>query len=69
MASIGILLGMAGALLLTRSLSALIYGVGATDPVTFLAVPAVLAIIVLVACFRPARRAASLDPVVALRDV
>jgi predicted permease len=69
LAGIGILLGMAGALLLTRSLSALIYGVGSTDPVTFLAVPAVLGVIVLVACLRPARRAASLDPVIALRDV
>ncbi len=69
LAGIGILLGIVGALLLTRLLSALIYGVGATDPVTFLAVPVVLGIIVVVACLRPARRAASLDPLVALRDV
>jgi putative ABC transport system permease protein len=69
LAGIGILLGIVGALLLTRLLSALIYGVGATDPVTFIAVPVVLGIIVVVACLRPARRAASLDPLVALRDV
>ena len=69
LAGLGILLGIVGALLLTRLLSALIYGVGATDPVTFLAVPVVLGIIVVVACLRPARRAASLDPLVALRDV
>jgi putative ABC transport system permease protein len=69
LAGIGIVLGMGGALILTRSMSALIYGVAATDPVTFLTVPAVLGIVVLVACLRPARRAASLDPVVALRNV
>ncbi|HYO15125.1 MAG TPA: FtsX-like permease family protein, partial [Thermoanaerobaculia bacterium] len=63
----GVLLGMAGALGVTRLLKALLFGVEATDPLTFVAVPAVLALVALLACWLPARRAARLDPLVALK--
>jgi putative ABC transport system permease protein len=45
----------------------MLYGVEATDPLTFVAVPAVLALVSLIACYLPARRAARLDPTVALK--
>jgi putative ABC transport system permease protein len=65
--AIGIAVGLAGALLLTRSLSGLLYGVGTADPATFAAVPAVLAAVGLAACYVPAHRAAQIDPIAALR--
>jgi predicted permease len=64
----GILIGIGGALLLTRILSALLYGVSPTDIVTYAAVSAVLAAAVLLATSVPVRRAASVDPVIALRS-
>jgi len=66
--AIGLALGVAGAAILTRALSGLIYGVGALDPLTFVAVPALLAGVALVACFIPARRAAAVDPISTLRQ-
>jgi len=63
----GALAGVAGALVLTRYLAALLYGVTATDPGTYAAVVTGLLIAALAASFLPARRAALLDPVVALR--
>lgn len=45
----------------------MLYGVGPTDPLTYAAVPAVLALVSLVACYLPARRAARLDPTAALK--
>jgi len=63
----GITVGIAGALLLTRLLATLVYGVGTLDPVTFAAVPALLALVTLAACLNPARRAAGVDPVIVLR--
>jgi ABC-type antimicrobial peptide transport system permease subunit len=63
----GLAAGLLAAALLARSLSAILYGVGPFDPVTFLAVPVVLAAAALIACLAPARRAASVDPLQALR--
>jgi ABC-type antimicrobial peptide transport system permease subunit len=64
---IGIAIGLAGALALTRLMSSLLFGVSPTDATTFAAVPAVLAAVALAACYLPARRAARVDPTVALR--
>lgn len=66
--AIGLAAGVTGAVVLTRTLSGLIYGVGTLDPLTFVAVPAILCAIALLACFIPARRAASLDPIKTLRQ-
>lgn len=65
---LGLALGLAGAYALTRLLTGLLFGVEATDPLSFVGVPAVLALVTLAACWLPARRAASLDPLAALRD-
>lgn len=66
--AIGLAAGVAGAVALTRTLSGLVYGVGTLDPVTFVAVPVMLAVIALLACVIPARRAASVDPMTTLRQ-
>jgi putative ABC transport system permease protein len=63
----GIALGMAGAFVAMRVLSGELYGVGATDPLTFCGVAILVAFVALVACYVPARRAMRVDPVVALR--
>jgi len=65
--ALGILLGLAGALALTRLMSGLLFGVNATDPATLGAVSLLLAAVALVAQLIPARRAARVDPMVALR--
>jgi len=67
LAAIGLVTGVAAALGLTRWMSRLLFGVRPTDPLTFLAVAAVLAAVALAACYLPARRATQVNPVEALR--
>lgn len=64
---LGIALGLAGAFALTRFLRSLIYEVSATDPYAFALAPAFLAVVALAASYLPARRAARIDPMQALR--
>jgi putative ABC transport system permease protein len=64
---VGIGLGLAGALAVTRVLSAFLFGVGATDPVTFALVSALLLLIAIAASYVPSRRALKVDPLIALR--
>jgi putative ABC transport system permease protein len=63
----GIVVGLAGALVLSRSLSALLYGISTRDMLTYVAVPLVLLVVSLAACAVPAWRATRIDPVIALK--
>jgi putative ABC transport system permease protein len=64
---IGLVLGTAGAVALTRIMSPFLYGIAATDPQTFILTPLLLTSIAMLACWIPSRRAAKVDPMVALR--
>jgi putative ABC transport system permease protein len=66
LAMIGVLVGVACAFALTRIISGLLFGVGANDPATFVAISLLLVGVAFIACYLPARRAAKLNPVVAL---
>jgi putative ABC transport system permease protein len=63
----GVALGLLAALALTRLMKNLLFNVSATDPLTFLAIAALLVFMALLACFVPARRAAKVNPIIALR--
>jgi putative ABC transport system permease protein len=64
----GLGVGIAGAIALTRVMRSLLFSVSATDPTVFGSIVALLAAIALLACYLPARRAARVDPMVALRQ-
>ena len=67
LAGVGILVGALASVALSRLLTSLLFGVSATDPITFLEVALLLTLVALAACYIPARRASRLDPVIALR--
>ena len=65
--AIGIVIGLAGALILTRTMQSLLFGVSPNDPLTLAGVAVLLAAVALLACYIPARRAMRVDPITALR--
>ena len=67
MLSIGTVIGLAGAFALTRLMSTLLFEVTASDPLTYVSVVGLLTVVALLACYIPARRAAKVDPLIALR--
>jgi len=68
MTAAGIGLGIAGALLLTRSMRSLLFGVSAADPAVYLGVSALLAAVAIIAVAVPSSRATRIDPLLALRE-
>jgi putative ABC transport system permease protein len=63
----GVVIGLVGAFVLTRLMEKLLFGVGTSDPATFVAVGLLLPIVALLACYLPARRATQVDPLTSLR--
>jgi len=68
LAMIAIVLGLPAALALARLFRSVLYGIGTSDPATFVAVPAFLLLVALTACWLPARRASRIDPQTVLRS-
>ena len=63
----GVAIGLAGAFLLTRLMRSLLFGVNATDPLTFAVISALLTFVALLASYIPAHRASRVDPMISLR--
>jgi len=68
LAFLGVALGLVASLALTQTMKSPLFGVSATDPLTFAALALLLIAVALLACFIPARRAAKVDSVIALRS-
>jgi putative ABC transport system permease protein len=68
LAGVGLIIGIAIGIAVTRVLSDMLYGVGARDPLTFVGVPVLLLLVAFLACYIPARRATRIDPLTALRN-
>ena len=67
LAAIGVVVGLVGAFGITRVIQSLLYNVSTTDPISFLGVSIFLSVIAVLASYLPARRATTVDPIVALR--
>ena len=67
MAGLGVVIGIAASLVITRLMSTLLFGISPTDPLTFVGVALLLSLVALLASYIPARRATRVDPMVALR--
>ena len=68
MAGVGVILGVAASMALTRAISSLLFGVDKVDPITLAIAPVTLMAVALLGCYLPARRAAKVDPVIAMRN-
>jgi len=68
LAALGIAIGALGSFAMARGMATLLHEVSPTDPLTFVAVAVILALVAVLGSWLPARRAAAVDPVVALRD-
>ena len=66
---VGVVIGLSASFIAARAIRGLLFGVGASDPATFIATLTVLAIVALLAGYLPARRATQVDPALALRDI